>query len=751
MTVPASGGKSQGIGSVRPLTDQRTRGTSPVRRPAGTRPPRGRGPLAALLLAVLVSCSSSGTVQSDGEELAGRDWRVALGDPGSSQSSRLTQIHRGNVHRLQVAWVYHTGDLQEGRRSEIQANPIVVDGVLFATSPALKAFALRADTGEELWVFDPFADAPPQYHVNRGVVYWQEGEDRRILYTAGSRLYALDALTGTPILSFGERGSVDLKAGLGRDVSGEDVVATSPGIVYGDLLIQGTRVSEAAGAAPGHVRAYDIRAGAIRWTFHTIPRPGEFGADSWPEDALQVAGGANSWAGMSVDVRRGLVFVPTGSPTPDFYGGGRPGENLFGNTLLALNAATGERIWHFQVVRHDLWDRDLPAPPNLVTLRRGGRSVDAVAQVTKSGHVFVFDRETGEPLFPIEERAVPPSDLHGEQAWPTQPLPLAPAPFARQTFTEAEVTDLSPEAHAYVLERFRAYRSGGQFIPPSVEGTILLPGFDGGAEWGGAAFDPETGILYVNANDVPWILQKLPIEAGEGTTRVTGQDLYRRHCAACHGAERQGDGARSPALVGVGERLTMAQIRRIVEHGRGFMPAFAHLAAAEREAIIAYLLGRETDSFHASASAVEPGQSPYRFGGYHRFQDRDGYPAVKPPWGTLNAIDLNSGEFVWRVPLGEYPELTARGLAITGTENYGGPVVTAGGLLFIAATRDERFRAFDKATGRLLWETKLPFAGYATPSVYEVNGKQYVVIAAGGGKLGTPSGDVYLAFALPDE
>ncbi len=688
-------------------------------------------------------------VQSEGDELAERDWHIALGDPASSQYSRLTQIDRGNVHRLRVAWLYHTGDLQEGRRSEIQANPIVVDGVLFATSPALKAFALRADTGEELWVFDPFADRPPHHHVNRGVVYWREGEDRRILYTAGPRLYALDAVTGEPILSFGERGSVDLKAGLGRDLSGEDVVATSPGMVYRDLLIQGTRVSEAAGAAPGHVRAYDIRTGAIRWTFHTIPRPGDFGADTWPEDAFQVAGGANSWAGMSLDVRRGIVFVPTGSPTPDFYGGGRPGENLFGNTLLALNAATGERIWHFQVVRHDLWDRDLPAPPNLVTLRRGGRPVDAVAQVTKSGHLFVFDRETGEPLFPIEERAVPPSELRGEQAWPTQPLPLAPAPFARQTFSEADVTDISPEAHAYVLERFRAYRSGGQFIPPSVEGTIILPGFDGGAEWGGAAFDHETGILYVNSNDVPWILQNLPIETGESTRAVTGRDLYQRQCASCHGAERQGHGGRSPALTAVGERLSAAEIRRIVEHGRGFMPGFAHLPAAEREAIVAYLLGRETDAFHAAA--VSPNRSPYRFGGYHRFQDREGYPAVRPPWGTLNAIDLNTGEFVWRVPLGEYPELTARGIAITGTENYGGPVVTAGGLLFIAATRDERFRAFDKATGQLLWQTKLPFAGYATPSVYQVDGKQYVVIAAGGGKLGTPSGDVYLAFALPDE
>jgi quinoprotein glucose dehydrogenase len=721
---------------------QHHHGTHPAKRTA-----------AALLLGAIGACN---VLASDGirdPALAGMhaDWRVALGDPGSSQYSALEQIDRGNVHRLQPAWVYRTGDHREDGRSQIQANPIIVDGVLYSTTPGLNVFALRADTGEEIWRFDPFTEHPRYDHVNRGVVYWEAGDERRILFTAGPRLYALDAGTGAPIRSFGENGSVDLKAGLGRDVGTEDVVATSPGVIHRDLLIQGTRVSEAEGAAPGHIRAFDVRTGGIRWTFFTIPRPGEFGAETWPAGAWDSAGGANSWPGLSVDVARGIVFVPTGSPTPDFYGGGRIGENLFGNSLLALDAATGQRIWHYQMVRHDLWDRDLPAAPNLVTVRRGLRRIDAVAQVTKSGHVFVFERTTGRPLFPIEERPVPPSDLRGEQAWPTQPIPLSPPPFARQHFTEAEVTDRSPEARAHVLERFRGYRAGGQFVPPSVQGTIIFPGLDGGAEWGGAAFDRRRGILYVNSNEMPWILQKLPIDEADAAEQMTAAELYQRQCAVCHGAEHQGDGGRTPALTGVAQRLAEAEIRQVVAQGRGFMPPFSHLSDAERDAVVDYLLGRESDAFHASASAARPGSgNPYRFAGYHRFLDPDGYPAVRPPWGTLNAIDLNRGRILWSVPLGEYPELTARGVPRTGTENYGGPVVTGGGLIFIGATRDERFRAFDKETGRLLWETQLPAGGYATPSTYSVGGKQYVVIAAGGGKMGTKSGDSYLAFALPD-
>jgi quinoprotein glucose dehydrogenase len=680
------------------------------------------------------------------------DWRVSGGDPANTRYSSLDQINRGNVAQLRLAWTYHTGDRPPGGRSEIQATPIVIDGVLYTTTPALAVIALRADSGTLIWRFDPFANRARESHVNRGVAWWAKGREQRIFFSAGRRLYALDASSGRPIPTFGDSGSVDLGAALGRDIGDAFLVATSPGVVYKDLLIQGTRVGEGEGSAPGHVRAYDVRTGRIRWTFHTIPRPGELGHDTWPADAWQTAGGANSWAGMSVDVERGIVYVPTGSATPDFYGGDRIGANLFANTLLALDAETGRRLWHFQTVHHDLWDRDLPAAPNLVTVTRDARRVDAVAQITKSGFVFVFDRESGRPLFPIEERAVPASDLTGEQAWPTQPFPLEPAPFARQAITEADLTDLSPNARAAALRRFRALRWEGLFTPPSREGSIVLPGFDGGGEWGGAAVDGETGVLYVNASDVPWIAamrESAKIPPGTSVSRA-GSVVYAAACANCHGLDRRGND-RAPSLADLGARLSAEQIQEVLERGRGFMPSFANLPESEKAAVIAYLLGKRRAALTVRTDAPKNQRTtaPYEFVGYERWRDSSGVPAVKPPWGTLTAIDLNTGEHRWRIPLGEHPALNTKGVAVTGTEQYGGPIVTAGGLVFIAATQDAKFRAFDKTTGKLLWETRLPAAGYATPSTFSVRGKQYVVIAAGGGKLGTRSDDVYVAFTLP--
>ncbi len=695
----------------------------------------------------------SGCVSSDAP--AG-DWRITGGDPGNTRYSPLDEINRDNVAQLHVAWTYRTGDRPEGARTEIQATPIVIDGVLYTTTPALAVVALRADSGTMLWRFDPFANRAPESHVNRGVAWWSDGREQRILFCAGRRLYALDATSGRPIPTFGDSGFVDLSLGLGRDVHDAFLVATSPGVVYKDLLIQGTRVGEGEGSAPGDVRAYDVRTGRIRWTFHTIPRPGELGHETWPTDAWQTAGGANSWAGMSVDVQRGLVFIPTGSATPDFYGGARIGANLFANTLLALEAETGKRIWHFQTVHHDLWDRDLPAAPNLITVRRDGDRVDAVAQITKSGFVFLFDRESGRPLFSVEERPVPASDLPGEQAWPTQPFPLAPAPFARQAMAERDLAELSPNAHAAALRRFRTLRSRGLYTPPSREGSIVLPGFDGGGEWGGAAVDRETGILYVNASDVPWIAAmresaRLP---PPGSPPRAGPVVYAASCASCHGVDRRGN-ERAPSLVGIRARLSAEQVRQVLERGRGFMPSFANLPEDEKTGVIAHLLGEPapepartvTSRDSASLAQRRPASSPFEFVGYERWRDSSGLPAIKPPWGTLTAIDLNTGEHRWRITLGGHP--AARGDSVTGTEQYGGPIVTAGGLVFIAATQDARFRAFDKATGALLWETTLPAAGYATPSTFSVRGKQYVVIAAGGGKLGTRSDDAYIAFALP--
>jgi quinoprotein glucose dehydrogenase len=680
------------------------------------------------------------------------DWRVTGGEPGNSRYSPLDQINRSNVAQLTLAWTYHTEDLPSDGRSEIQATPIIVDGVLYTTTPTLSVIALRADSGTLIWKFDPFENRERERHVNRGVVFWSDDHERRIFFSAGRRLYALDAQTGHPIRAFGDSGSVDLGAGLDRDVTNAQLVATSPGVVYKDVLIQGTRVGEEEGSAPGDVRAFDVRTGKIRWTFHTIPRPGEFGYDTWPADAWRTAGGANSWGGIAVDVARGIAYVPTGSATPDFYGGDRVGANLFANSLLALDAETGKRRWHFQTVHHDIWDRDLPTAPNLVTVTRNGNRVDAVAQITKSGFVFLFDRKSGSPLFRVEERRVPASDLSGEHAWPTQPFPLAPAPFARQTITEADLTNLSPDANAAAVERFRTLRTDGLFTPPSREGSIVLPGFDGGGEWGGSAVDRETGVIYVNASDVPWIAamrESAKIPPATGVPR-TGAAVYEAVCARCHGSDRRGRD-RAPSLVDAGARLSAEQLQQLLDRGRGFMPSFANLPEDDKRAVIAYLLGKPLTSTPSAkrAPAKPPTKAPYEFVGYERWRDSSGFPAVKPPWGTLSAIDLNTGEYRWRIPLGEHAALTAKGVPITGTEQYGGPVVTAGDLVFIAATMDAKFRAFDKTTGKLLWETTLPAAGYATPSTFAARGKQYVVIAAGGGKLGTKSADAYVAYALP--
>jgi quinoprotein glucose dehydrogenase len=709
--------------------------------------------LAAAAVATLVAGPGRGSTEPAAARVAPeREWRTHGGEPGHTQHSPLKQIDGTNVGRLRIAWTYHTGDARADDRSQIQCNPIVVDGVLYATSAGLKAFALDARSGRELWRFDPFAAGAEAnaLGVNRGVAFWQEGEDRRILFSAGQYLFALDARDGRPKAGFGDHGRVDLHEGLERDTSGLFVLSTTPGVVYRDLLILGTRVHEGPGpSAPGYVRAYDVRTGRIRWTFHTIPKPGEFGYDTWPKDAWKTVGGTNAWSGISLDLARGIVYLPIGSPAWDFWGGDRIGAGLFGNCVLALRADTGERLWHFQLVHHDLWDRDPPQAPVLVTVTREGRTIAAVAQATKSGHVFVFDRTSGKPLFPVEERPFPASDLAGEQAWPTQPIPVRPPAFARQVLGEADLTDLSPESHAAVLARFRRVRSAGQFVPPSTQGTVIFPGFDGGAEWGGSAFDPESHLLYVNANEMAWILEMLELpKPGQGQGSL-GARVYAQHCTVCHGIDRKGDPQRQfPSLAGVNDRLTRQDLLTLLARGKGVMPPFAFLSPAEMEAVASHVR-REPETDHGTGEAARSGR-PYTHLGYNRFLDPEGYPAVKPPWGTLNAIDLDAGEIRWSVPLGELPELAKRGHARTGTENYGGPIVTAGGLVFIGATKDERFRAFDKRTGRVLWETTLPAGGYATPATYEAGGKQFVVIAAGGGKMGTKSGDAYVAFSLPD-
>lgn len=713
--------------------------------------------LASLLIVLLVGCTPS-------EQATDTEWATYGGDKEASRYSSLTQINKENVKNLKVAWEYHTGDADTVKnRSQIQCQPIIVNGILYASSPMKKIFALDAATGKQLWIFDPLKEISEGENAwagtNRGVTYWESGDDKRILLTAASYLFALNARTGEVIRTFGNNGKIDLHDDLDYDKKDFFIVSNTPGIIYKDLIILGMRLSEGADAAPGHIRAYNVKTGKRAWIFHTIPHPNEVGYDTWEDSASwKKIGGANNWAGMALDEKRGIVFVPTGSAAFDFYGGNRKGENLFANCLIALNASTGERIWHFQTTHHDIWDRDLPANPNLVTVTKEGKKIDAVAQISKQGLIFLFERETGKPIFPIEEVPAPSSDLEGEQAHPTQPVPTKPAPFTRQVFTEEEITNISPEAHDYVKAIWQKTKTGQRFIPPSKQGTIIFPGFDGGAEWGGASFDKETGILYVNANEMPWILTMIDIDQKEQKTLAdVGQNVYVKNCAACHGANREGNTSGSyPSLVGLNKKYKQAEILQILNSGKGMMPAFKHIAAEEKNALVSFLLeiaekqevNAKTHAKNIQKNLIEKVEIPYTTTGYNRFFDQNGYPAMRPPWGTLNAIDLSKGTILWKVPLGEYEELRKQGIATTGTENYGGAVVTKGGLLFIAATKDEKFRAFDKENGKILWETKLPAGGYATPSTYQIKGKQYIVIAAGGGKMGTRSGDSYIAFAL---
>ncbi len=676
-----------------------------------------------------------------------RTWQVYGGTPDALHYSKLRQINRGNVRQLRQAWRYESGDAFPG--SEMECNPVCVGGVLYATTPSLRLIALDAANGTLIWSFHP----PEEQHRgkvrNRGVTVWGAGGDRRVFLVVGHNLYAVSAATGQGIPSFGHAGRVDLRDGLGRDPEGLSVTATSPGVIYQDLLILGSALPEDLPSPPGDIRAYDVRTGQVRWTFHTIPHPGEFGYDTWPPAAWKYSGGANNWAGMSVDEKRGLVFVPTGSAAFDFYGADRLGDDLFADCLLALNARTGKLVWHFQGVRHDLWDRDFPAPPTLVTLQRAGRRVDAVAQITKAGYVFVFERESGQPLFPIDDRPVPASDLEGEQTAPTQPVPRWPKPFADQEFTPDMVTDRTPAAHADVLARLRKLRYGGQFIPGSREGTVIFPGFDGGGEWGGPAFDPSTGLLYVNANVMAWVLRLVPRPQTTGWVSV--RQLYLTDCATCHKPDLSGSPPQFPSLRNLRAKYEVARIAQLIRKGGARMPAFNFLGDETLQALAQYVATGKEARVTATWNEAELGPwLRYRSDGYNQFLDPDGYPAVKPPWGTLSAIDLNTGHLRWRIPFGEFPALVRQGVRNTGSENYGGPLVTAGGLLFIAATdHDNKLHAYDKANGRLLWEATLPAAGNATPATFQLKGRQYVVIAAGGGKSGEPSGGSYVAFALP--
>jgi quinoprotein glucose dehydrogenase len=696
------------------------------------------------------------TAQAPSAEPTTREWQVYGGQAGGDHYSSLAQINRTNVKKLAVAWTFDTGE-----RGGLETNPIIIKNVLYACTPTHSVIALNAETGKRLWIFDSGLQGMAR---SRGVSYWTDGHESRIFAGFRNYLYALDAKTGKSISTFGEGGKVDLRKELRGDYLKQSVGMSSPGAVYKDLIIIGGQNPETHPSPPGDIRAYDVHTGRIRWTFHTIPHPGEFGYDSWPKDAWMNAGAANNWAGMTVDVNRGIVFVPTGSAVFDFYGADRIGNDLFADTLLALDAETGKRIWHFQAIHHDLWDRDFPAAPALVTLTRNGKRIDAVAQVSKSGYLYVLDRVTGKPLFPIVETRFPASTVPGEVASPTQPIPVLPLPFTRQAVTEDMLTTRTPEAHAWAVKQFKTMTGGGQFVPPSVDKlTVDLPGFAGGAEWGGPAVDPTTGVIYVNENDTAWVVG-LTVPPPPGSQ---GEKTFQSQCSVCHGIDRAGSPPAIPSLIGIEGLLSDKEIADTIQHGKGRMPAFNNLSGEQVEAVVRYI-SKVPQQQHATrgkaemaststaaatheVGAVPKDDMPYKTIGFRRFLDPEDYPAIAPPWGTLNAIDMNTGKYLWKIPFGEYPELTAKGMRNTGSDNYGGPIVTAGGLLFIGATVfDQKFHAYDSRTGELLWETELPFSGLATPSTYTVNGKQYVVIASGGGQSSKkPSGGLYVAFALP--
>ena len=770
-------------------------------------------------------------------------WPVYNGGLDGDHYSKLAQINRANVKNLQVAWTFDTGET-----GGIQDNPLVVGRTLYAYTPTQKVVALDAATGKLKWKYDSGVGGN---QPARGMTYWADGASTdgtrgRVFAGIMNFLYCLDAETGKPAASFGENGRIDLRKDLRGNFEEQSIVLTTPGVLYKDMIIVGGRNPETHPAPPGDIRGYDLRTGKLRWSFHTIPHPGEPGYETWPAEAWKTAGAANNWAGMALDAERGILYAPTGSAVFDFYGGDRVGNDLYADTLLALDANTGKRLWHFQGVHHDIWDRDFPSEPALFTLKRDGKTIPALAQTTKQGYLYLFDRVTGQPLFPIHELPYPASDVPGEATSPTQPKPDAPEPFARQRLTADMLTNRTPEAHESVARQFASARSDGQFVPLAVgKPTVIFPGLDGGAEWGGPAIDPLANVLYVNANEMAWmgglippahggspgaqvyqsqcavchgvdrsgappafpslvgVLDRLTVEkvidnVKKGNGRMpsfpnihdthlaalidylrtgaqaaksdapkelgsveaqqliaqtpadkAGAASYADRCAVCHGDHMEGIAPAFPMLVGVGNRLTKAQIVDIIQNGKNQMPGAPDLQGADLDALLRFLRVGEQPASTAGEDADQPDR--FTFTGYRKFLDPDGYPAVAPPWGTLNAIDLKTGKYLWKIPFGEFPELVAKGMKNTGSENYGGPIVTGGGVLFIGATiYDRKLRAFDTRDGKLLWETELPYSGVATPATYMVDGRQYLVIGSSGARdVKAKQGGAYVAFALP--
>jgi len=682
-------------------------------------------------------------------------WTAYKADAKATSYSPLEQITVSNVNNLENVWSFHADDVADGEEPVVssQANPIIIDGIMYANSRSQTVYAINAATGEKIWAFKALGEDEPTA-ASRGVTYWEDGDDKRILYSAGNNLFAIDAKTGKAITSFGENGKVNLNVGVRDNPDEISVTLTTPGSIFNDLIIIGSRLPDFYGAPPGYVRAYNVRTGELAWTFHTIPHPGEPGYETWPPDAYKYAGGVNCWAGMSIDKERGMVFLALGSPSYDYYGADRIGANLYGNCVLALDATTGHYKWHFQTVHHDIWDYDLASPPNLVTINHDGKEIDAVAQATKHGFIFVLDRETGEPIFPVEERKVPESHLPGEVAFETQPFPLKPAPFVRQSMTEEDLNHYSDADHDSILKTFRSVRYEGLFTPPDLKGTLSLPATRGGANWGGLAYDPDTDYLYIRGNNLPEIQTIVDADkhfAAQNNTRYElGRVTYEKHCVACHGADKKGVGPTIPTLVDLKDRRSETEVLDKIRQGGGMMPGYKGvLTEREERGVLAYLFELQDaateDEIEASGE-----EKPVRYMNitpYRTWSDPSGNPAMKGPWNTLNALNLTTGEYEWQIPLGNDEKLQEEGGPETGLLARSGPMVTAGGLVFISGADDKKLWAFDKKTGKKVWEQELPAANNANVCSYFVDGKQYVALSVGGTKE-NPSGSI-MAFALP--
>lgn len=673
--------------------------------------------------------------------MSANDWDAAGGNLGQTKFSKLNQINKENVSELEVVWTFHSGNT----KGNVQVNPLIISGVVYVTTPSQELIAIDGKNGEEIWRFNPSREGESFGGVNRGLAYYKSDKHSYILYTSGAYLNAVDLTTGKAVASFGDAGRVNMNENLIKEA--DKMGITSPGapMVFNDLVILGAM----SWSSPANVSAFNVLTGKRVWIFNTIPTPKEDGYDSWEDTEFWKNGaGVNAWSGLSIDHKNGMVYFATGQPKDDFYRPNNSGEQLYGNCIVALDAYTGKRKWHYQTIHHDLWDLDLPCAPILTTLNDQGKKVPGVVQLSKTGNIFMFNRLTGRLLSEVEEREVPKSTLVGENAYPTQPFVKWPKPFSKQIVTKNDLTNISSEAHAYAQEKFNDADTGW-FVPPSERGVIYY-GIHGGAEWGGGSYDPYTNIMYVNSNELAWNITMRNTSkkrAGETALHAGARSYRSRGCVNCHGGNREGLGG-LPSLKEVKEKYEGEEIAAIVKKGKGNMPSFSHIPEDEVQDLVSYLMNTTVEG---NKKKERKEKISFRSLGYNKFLDKEGYPATKPPWGTLNAIDLTSGEIKWKTPLGEHKELTERGIPITGTENFGGSITTAGGLVFIGATRDRKFRAFDKDTGTQLWEYQLPFGAYAVPSTYAVNGKQYIVVSAsGGGKLGGPTGDIYIAFSLPN-